>query len=919
MSAVVKAVKTVAKAAVSVVKAVAEPVISVAKKAFNLVGNVVEKVGNAVSSVVNTALKDPIGTIAKVAAVATGNAWALPLIDGATTMAKGGSFGDALKSAAISYATLEGGQFVGNAVGAAAAKAGASATVAKIIGSGVGSSSVAIITGQDPVKAFATGGLTAGVPAMLGQIDGFSDLSKSTQNAVANAVTAQMTGRDPTGAIIGGVIQATGIVTDAIKAVDPEGKLSAEQKSIMSNALMSSTIAAVQGKDVSAALAKSLTLAGTKMLGDMIKSGFAGTGDAVAAADAAVQKNASAMESNIASQKDVSAKFDAVNDKLEADLNKQNELYSTYTTAKAAFDKDTTNEANYNAAQKALDAYNTFTTDFTKTYNDYYAPTLADLEGQLTTLQTDYTKLTDTSVALNNELKTTIDSAQNKAVEVQAATNKEFVAALDPNFDAEAYAKLNGIDPAKTDVYEDYLAKGQFDGNVTNYEAYLNSEFAKLDEFDKDMYAEDYQAALDLAKTATSKDELDAALSGITTKIDESVTTKAEATDYLTSLYKELGIEREPTEAEINKLMTLDEAGAKSFADDTSKLVSIISSATGKSIDEAYAAANDMLNWWEKPGAVVPETGVPTEEEQQPSVGALVNELAPYEPPITPEPEIPEVTVTDERPDEFEQDWNDAMAGKETIEDVTDAVDEVAQAPAEPDDFEKDWADMQAGQFTPDEVAAGDDIAANDELLGIINTPTGGTETPTQPSGNGYYNEITGEWVPDENGALQGELTNETSGTADMSSWMVDPSKGLWKNTATGEEWYTDPWDPTKKGLSGYDIMKNAGALPDSVARPPSMSAPKTTAPTTPAAPTTTTKSVDPMAAVLALLNATGGGYTPAASQASESFLSDWGTIMDVGDKFDPTLFGKSASQTPTQTTKIATGGYLDDLLKLLK
>ena len=40
---------------------------------------------------------------AKVVAIATGNAWAIPLIDGASTAANGGDLGDVLKTVAVSY------------------------------------------------------------------------------------------------------------------------------------------------------------------------------------------------------------------------------------------------------------------------------------------------------------------------------------------------------------------------------------------------------------------------------------------------------------------------------------------------------------------------------------------------------------------------------------------------------------------------------------------------------------------------------------------------------------------------------------------------------------------------------------------------------------------------------------------------
>lgn len=68
------------------------------------IGKGAESVGREIGKVGEAAAKDPIGTTLKVAAVATGNAWALPLISAGTVVANGGSFEQALKAGAISAA-----------------------------------------------------------------------------------------------------------------------------------------------------------------------------------------------------------------------------------------------------------------------------------------------------------------------------------------------------------------------------------------------------------------------------------------------------------------------------------------------------------------------------------------------------------------------------------------------------------------------------------------------------------------------------------------------------------------------------------------------------------------------------------------------------------------------------------------------
>ena len=68
------------------------------------IGKGAESVGREIGKVGEAAAKNPVGTIAKVAAVATGQMWALPLISATEVVANGGSIEQALKAGAISAA-----------------------------------------------------------------------------------------------------------------------------------------------------------------------------------------------------------------------------------------------------------------------------------------------------------------------------------------------------------------------------------------------------------------------------------------------------------------------------------------------------------------------------------------------------------------------------------------------------------------------------------------------------------------------------------------------------------------------------------------------------------------------------------------------------------------------------------------------
>jgi len=153
----------------------------------HFVEKAVDAVGSAVSNVVDNALKDPIGTIAKVAAVATGQFELLPVISAVDVVANGGSLEDAAKSAALSYAGNQISSFVGSELGSsvtggefgypnigaevpldvAASTPLLSPAVSQIAGNVVASGALAAATGRDPGEAMlmslASQGLRKGI------------------------------------------------------------------------------------------------------------------------------------------------------------------------------------------------------------------------------------------------------------------------------------------------------------------------------------------------------------------------------------------------------------------------------------------------------------------------------------------------------------------------------------------------------------------------------------------------------------------------------------------------------------------------------------------------------------------------------------------------------------------------------------
>jgi hypothetical protein len=115
----------------AVAQAVGDTVFDTVKQIGNIASDIVREVGNAAQSIGDevvkigeAALNDPVGTIAKVAAVATQQYWALPLISAGTVIANGGDLGQAALAAGISYAAGAIAAGVGDAL-----SAGSTATV----------------------------------------------------------------------------------------------------------------------------------------------------------------------------------------------------------------------------------------------------------------------------------------------------------------------------------------------------------------------------------------------------------------------------------------------------------------------------------------------------------------------------------------------------------------------------------------------------------------------------------------------------------------------------------------------------------------------------------------------------------------------------------------------------------------------
>lgn len=481
-----------------------------------VVDEVVAPVVETVGEVIQNAIDNPVKTVAQIAAIATQQYWALPLIEGADVAAKGGDLEDVAKAVAISIIAQEAGARVGSAVGSSTTNAATAANygttaasqqtamlaaqeagmqtaaqiAGNIAGSAAGSTAVAVVTGQDPVKAMIAGGVNAAVPAVLGQVDGFRDLTPTTQKIIETAVKTQLAGGDVGAAVIRSAIVSSQIAADTIKKLDPNNTLSRGQQAILADVVTAASVSAFTNGNVSAAVQKEIFNAGAKALGDMAKGKFKELSDGTQKAADRMTEVAQKITDNEAKQNEAVREYKVVQDQLTTRIEKQNQLKSEMDLA---VDNANTWVKKYNAgesvsktsveefiktANSKVEAYNNYVSSLNSDYQNVFKPSLDKWQNELESLKiphdqlvTDFTKEQQNLQNLASQLGQEVEVLEN-------GVKKAFVGVMDTNFNPNEYRQINKLD-ASVDPYDHWLSKGQYERLPTNYKA---AESAVMDE-----------------------------------------------------------------------------------------------------------------------------------------------------------------------------------------------------------------------------------------------------------------------------------------------------------------------------------------------------------------------------------------------------------------------------------------------------
>ena len=464
MGFVKKVVKKVVGGVKNIVTGAVDAVVNVVDWA---VDKVIEPVVKGVGSVIKYVADNPIEAIAKVALTLTGQAWAIPLLDGALVVAKGGNIGDAVKAAAISYAGGKLGATAGQYASAAVTKATGSAIVGQIVGQGTKSATTALVYGQDPLKAFATGGIQAAMGAALGAIDNkmegsFAKLQDGAKDTIFAGLAAELEGGKLSETQLGGIISKyTGVGDFMDKFLTTNAGLSGAQAAVVTSAVMSSVSTALAGNPQlsGAAFFREFSKAGAEDLKNLIDKPVNNAIDRISGAHNSAQAKAKLLNDATNNAATSAEKYNGVQATIAARITEQDRLRGVYNQKLAAFNTNKS-EAGANQVNAASKAYNDYAAKLQTDYNNSLKPQLDAYQADFNKWKTQLPGLEKSYGDAMAYIVTKTEDLDTELKPILSAADKAVALTLSPTFDEAAYRKANGLS-ATTDVYSHYLSQGQ--------------------------------------------------------------------------------------------------------------------------------------------------------------------------------------------------------------------------------------------------------------------------------------------------------------------------------------------------------------------------------------------------------------------------------------------------------------------------
>jgi hypothetical protein len=463
------------------------------------VGNVVEVIGDAIDWVMDDiinpivegigdtiqyVLDNPIEAIVKGLAYVYAP-WAIPLIDGAIVLDNGGDFSDALKAAAISYAGSKVGDFTSTYVSPEIAKAGFNKTVTDIVTQGAKSAATAVVYGQDPLKAFATGGIQAATGAALGFVDtelkkitgqfdaegkeivsGWNKLNNSVKDTIETALAAEISGGSAADALnstfmAGLVDKYTNLGGFMDTFLENNTGLSADKISVLTSAMNNAVTTALSGNPEMSgeAFFARISQYGQKELKALVDKPVDLAIDKVTGVYKKYEASGTALRDTEDKLTALQTEHDGILTTLNGRITEQTNLATALNSAVDTYNANKTPE-NLAAAEAAKTAYESYSTKLEQDYNNTYKPKLDSLAADHAT----YTaKIPDLQESYDNTVKylmSDIDDLSATMTPIYTEANRVVALTLRPGIDEDSYRKLNGL-AADEDVYGHYLANSK--------------------------------------------------------------------------------------------------------------------------------------------------------------------------------------------------------------------------------------------------------------------------------------------------------------------------------------------------------------------------------------------------------------------------------------------------------------------------
>ena len=418
---------------------------------------------------------DPVKAIAQVAAVATGQAWALPLIEGADVAQNGGDIGDVLEAAAKVYVAQQVGSMAGEYADTATQTATSSEVAGTIIGSTVGSTASGVILGQDPIEALKTGGVSAAIGASLGQLEtntGYGKLPPSAKAVINAGVTAAVTDGEITPqALTAALVQATVTTNITDKYIKDNPNLSEANQAILTDSILAASKAAFSEGNVTQEVMNAITNQGFKQLTAGLEN-LVKTGNVKGVKDSydVLKTTASSITNESASLKDDIAEHNRLINELNPRFTERDRLYNVMESARINDSRDPTVETR-TALNNAITAYNNYSKQLNDDYYNNYQSKIADLKFKIDKSKLNITEFENTYEKQYNKLVASADKLDSDTAPIYSTAEKVFTLGMDENFNPDEYASLNNLSEDQ-DPYYHWLTIGKNDGLHTNAKSY---------------------------------------------------------------------------------------------------------------------------------------------------------------------------------------------------------------------------------------------------------------------------------------------------------------------------------------------------------------------------------------------------------------------------------------------------------------